>query len=164
MMPEQWVVNASPLILLAKINQIHLLGELADQVVVPQTVLAEVNAGPAHDPARLLLANPPFSIVNVVPSPMILAWDLGDGETSVLSYAATQPGWKAVVDDGAARRWALTFAIPLLGTLSVILRARQAGLIAAAAPLLKSLKAEGIRLDDGVIRIALHSVCGESWE
>lgn len=88
----------------------------------------------------------------------------GDGETAVLSYAVAQPGWKAVVDDGAVRRCAYTFAIPLLGALSIILRARLAGLIAAAAPLSKAVKAEGIRLDDGVSRTALNSVCGESWE
>jgi predicted nucleic acid-binding protein len=68
-MPERWVVNASPLIFLAKINHVHLLGALADLVVVPQAVLVEVNAGPADDPARLLLANPPFPVVNVVHLP-----------------------------------------------------------------------------------------------
>ena len=47
-MAERWVVNASPLILLAKINHVHLLGELADLVVVPQAVLMEVNAGPGN--------------------------------------------------------------------------------------------------------------------
>jgi predicted nucleic acid-binding protein len=113
-MPERWVVNASPLILLAKVNHVHLLGELADLVVVPQAVLVEVNAGPADDPARLILVNPPFPIVNVDPSPMILAWDLGDGETAVLSYAAAHAGWKATIDDGAARRCAHALAIPLL--------------------------------------------------
>jgi predicted nucleic acid-binding protein len=163
-MPERWVVNASPLIFLAKINHVHLLGALADLVVVPQAVLVEVNAGPADDPARLLLANPPFPVVNVVPSPLILAWDLGDGETAVLSYAAAHAGWKAVIDDGAARRCAHALAIPLLGTLAIILRAQQAGLIAAAVPLLKALRAEGIRLDDNVIREALRAVSGESWD
>ena len=160
---ERWVVNASPLILLAKINYAHLIAELADQVVVPQAVLDEVNAGHADDPARLFLANSPFPIVNVEPSPMVLAWDLGAGETAVLSYAADNPGWTAVLDDGAARRCARALGIPLIGTLAVILRARQAGLIAAAIPVLKALKTEGIHLDDDVIRTALRAVCDESW-
>lgn len=33
-----WVVNASPLILLGKINQLHLLAKLASQVVIPHEV------------------------------------------------------------------------------------------------------------------------------
>jgi len=57
---ERWVVNASPLIALSKINHQHLLLKLADEIAVPEAVLAEVNAGPADDPApvsqRLTLA------------------------------------------------------------------------------------------------------------
>jgi len=52
----------------------------------------------------------------------------------------------------------------LLGTLAIILRAQQAGLIAAAVPLLKALRAEGIRLNDNVIREALRAVSGEAWD
>ena len=164
MTPERWVVNASPLILLAKVHHAELLAGLAEHVIVPQAVLDEINAGPADDPARLLLANSPFSIVNVEPSPMIMAWDLGAGEAAVLSFAASNSGWTTVIDDGAARRCARALGIPLIGTLAVILRAQQAGLIAAAVPVLKALKTEGIHLDDKVIRIALSAVCGESWE
>jgi predicted nucleic acid-binding protein len=49
---EQWVINASPLIVLAKVGQIHLLTALATEVVVPDMVAAEINEGPADDPAR----------------------------------------------------------------------------------------------------------------
>ena len=49
-MIERWVLNASPLILLARIGREDLLLTLADDVVVPQAVAAEVQAGPATDP------------------------------------------------------------------------------------------------------------------
>lgn len=163
-MPEHWVVNASPLILLAKIEHVHLLEELADQVIVPEAVLAEVNNGPIRDPARRFLAARPLQIVPVAPHPMIAAWDLGEGEAGVLGYATRHPGWKAIIDDGAARRCARALGIPHLGTLGVILRARQSGLIAAAVPLLRALRIEGIRLDDAVIRAALAATSDETWE
>ena len=35
MAPNRWVVNASPLILLGKIDQIALLGAMAEEIVVP---------------------------------------------------------------------------------------------------------------------------------
>lgn len=95
---------------------------------------------------------------------MIAAWDLGEGEAGVLGYAIRHPGWKAIIDDGAARRCARALGIPHLGTLGVILRARQSGLIAAAAPLLRALRIEGIRLDDAVIRAALAATSGETWD
>lgn len=94
---------------------------------------------------------------------MILAWDLGTGETAVLSFAVANAGWSAVLDDGAARRCARALDIPLLGTLAIILRARRAGLIRAAVPLLQALRNAGIRLDDRVIQKALSELCNEEW-
>jgi predicted nucleic acid-binding protein len=34
-MPERWVVNASPLIVLAKIDRLDLLIHLADELLIP---------------------------------------------------------------------------------------------------------------------------------
>jgi predicted nucleic acid-binding protein len=144
-MSERWVVNASPLILLAKIGHHHLLSQLPDELIVPQAVVDEINAGPLTDAARQLLADSPLPLLPVVADPMVLTWDLGAGETAVLSYACNHPGWRVVVDDGAARRCAHALGIPLVGTLGVILRARKANLIPSAASLLKSLLAHGFR-------------------
>lgn len=162
-MNERWVVNASPLIVLAKVGYLHLLTALADELVVPQAVVDEINAGPIDDLARVFLANSPFPTIATVSDPLVLAWDLGAGETAVLSYALNN-GWRAVIDDGAARRCAQTFDIPLIGTLGVILRARKANLIPSASSVLKALREQGLRLDDAVIRTALQHAVGESWE
>lgn len=123
----------------------------------------EIDAGLPDDPARLFLSTGPLPVVTVAPAPAVLAWDLGAGESAVLSYALHNPGWKAVLDDGMARRCAPTLDFPLLGALAVILRARQARLIPAAAPLLRALQAAGLRLDDHLIRTALAQTVGETW-
>ncbi len=163
-MPEHWVVNASPLIVLAKIDSLHLLTELAEKIVVPSAVLNEIKAGPAGDPARLFFDSTPLPTVPVIADPIILAWDLGSGETAVLSHALTHAGWKVVIDDGAARRCARTLEIPLIGTLGIIIKARQVGLISAAAPLLRELRAQGFRLNERVVRTALLKTVGEDWD
>ena len=162
-MAERWVLNASPLIVLSKINHQNLLEQLADEILVPQAVLAEINAGPPDDHARRFLAEEPFPVAPVANEPSILAWDLGAGESAVLSYALTHPGWKAIVDDGAARRAARILDIPISGTLGIIIRARKENRIPAAVPLLKALQDQGFRLDDDVIRIALERTVGEEW-
>ena len=41
-MPERWVVNASPLIVLAKIDRLDLLVQQADELLVPQAVVNEM--------------------------------------------------------------------------------------------------------------------------
>lgn len=162
-MPDRWVVNASPLIVLAKIKRQQLLWQLADEIVLPEAVLFEINAGPDDDPAREYLAKASLPVVSSAPEPLITAWDLGAGESAVLAHALANPEWKAVIDDGAARRCARVLAIPFIGTLGIIIRARQAGLIPAAAPLLKELQLQNFHLDDEVIRTALQETLGESW-
>jgi len=46
------VVNASPLILLAKIGRLGLLTTLAEELVIPASVALEVKNGPQSDLAR----------------------------------------------------------------------------------------------------------------
>lgn len=54
-MGEVRVVNASPLITLAKVGRLDLLTRGRRQLVVPAQVADEVLAGPERDPARLAL-------------------------------------------------------------------------------------------------------------
>ena len=55
-MGEVRVVNASPLITLAKVGRLDLLTRGGRQLVVPTQVADEVLAGPERDPARVALA------------------------------------------------------------------------------------------------------------
>jgi predicted nucleic acid-binding protein len=41
---ERWVLNASPLIVLARIDRTDLLFALADELVMPRVVAAEIKA------------------------------------------------------------------------------------------------------------------------
>ena len=41
-MAERWVVNASPIIVLAKVGHAHLLSALVNEIVVPQIVVDEI--------------------------------------------------------------------------------------------------------------------------
>ena len=93
----------------------------------------------------------------------MLAWDLGDGETAVLSYALANHGWTAILDDRAARKYALSFSIPYKGTLAIVILARKHNIIPSAAASLHSLQSAGLRLDDEVIRAALRNLVGEEW-
>jgi len=162
-MSEQWVLNASPLIVLARVGQAHLFTALAEKVVVPRAVVAEIEAGPGDDAARRWLRNAPLPVVETTPHPQLQAWDLGAGETAVLTYALATPGWTAILDDGAARRCARSFAVPCKGTLAVVILAKQRGLIPSAAEVLRALLANGFRLDETILREALARTVGEPW-
>ncbi len=99
-----------------------------------------------------------LQVVEVKPQSLVQAWDLGLGETAVLSYALHKPGFKAVIDDGLARKCAQTFEIPLLGTLVLVLIAKKRGLILEARPVMRELKQQGMYLKETTLNQALALV------
>lgn len=81
---------------------------------------------------------------------------MGAGETAVLSLALADHGSAVVLDDLAARNFAMTFDIPLLGTLGLLLRAKNLGLIGQLAPHIRQLESVGANLSQSVIQRALY--------
>lgn len=162
-MAERWVVDASPLITLAKAGHLHLLDQLAS-VLVPEAVVREVEAGPGADPARRALENGwgARAAPREIPA-AVLEWGLGAGESSVLALALEESGRTAVLDDAAARRCAHSLGVATLGTLAVILRAKNAGLIPSASQVALALLGAGLRLDEKILKAALERGAGESW-
>jgi len=73
--PDVWVVNASPLIAFDRIGCVHVLGQLAREVVLPAAVIAEVAAGP-HPLAAAQLGRHRSVVVGGI-HPVVAAWDLG---------------------------------------------------------------------------------------
>jgi len=154
-----WIFNASPLILLGKIEQLHLIRMLSPNFRIPSPGVAEIGAGPSDDRTIMWLIQPSIAghIVEPPQAPPFLAqWDLGAGETAVLSLALTDNESAVVLDDLAARKFALTFDLPLLGTLGLLVRAKNAGLVAQIAPHIQSLEAAGANLSIAVINRALE--------
>jgi len=158
-----WIVNASPVIALAKVRQLQLLDALGGEVWLPEAVAIELVAGPEGDPARMaVVANwgrrcSPSAIPDTV-----VEWGLGAGETAVLAVAMERQPATAVLDDGMARSAARALGIPLIGTLGVVVRARRVGIIPSAGTVMRDLKDVGLRLDDTLVGAVLERI-GERW-
>ena len=58
-----WVVNASPIICLAKEGYTDLLFKLPGEIIVPKAVAEEILAGSISDPARQLLVTGKLPVV-----------------------------------------------------------------------------------------------------
>jgi len=123
-MPDRWVVNASPVILLGKAGVIHLLPSLCDELIVPAGVVSEVQQGRMADVGRAWLAGDGARFVRPAPPPhpALAAWSGGAGEAEVISWAMAHVGFIAVLDDRAARRLAAQQGVPVLGSLRVIVK------------------------------------------
>ncbi len=156
--------NTSPLIVLARLEQLDLLGDPGD-IRLTQAVQDEIRDKQdevAARVAKLTAAMPP--IVDHAPSDRVdPVRALGRGERSVLSYAlAAGAGVLCVLDDAAARAEARRLNVSFTGTLGLVLRAKAAGKVSQAAPLLRRAVDAGLYLDDSTLRRALTAV-GEEW-
>jgi predicted nucleic acid-binding protein len=161
---EAWILNASPVITMAKAGYLHLFEQLAAKLLIPEPVAAEILAAPPSDPARKALES--GWGIRISPGKVpgaVLEWGLGSGESGVLALSLENPGYTAVLDDAAARRCARALHVPLIGTLGAVLRAKRLGLIASAAQAVVALRTAGLRLDDEVIRTSLRQAVGETW-
>jgi predicted nucleic acid-binding protein len=157
---EAPVVNASPLIYLAHSGLIPLLEVAGSPVRVPGGVAAEIRRRGPEDPTARTLREVPWlqEIDSMELHPRVALWNLGPGETAVLSWALSHPGSVAIIDDRAGRRCAEFLGIPLIGTLGIVLRAKRLGRVDSARPLVRKLQEAGMYLSDRVLESALQLV------
>jgi predicted nucleic acid-binding protein len=145
------IVNATPLIALAAIGRLHLLQDLFDEVIVPQTVYREVVVAGADKPdADTWAAAPWLSVMRAdqeaVLDAMLLGLDAGEMEVLLLARQIT-PDW-VLIDERQARRVAFALGLPVKGTLGVLLAAVHAGFLPMDQALddLQRLLDQGIRI------------------
>ena len=154
---RRWVVNASPVIVLARVGVVHLLEVLSAELVVPSRVAVEIQAGAADDPGRQWLMEDGQHYIQDAPTdPLIAAWDLGPGETDVFSWSRHHNDFEALVDDRAARECARALDMQVRGTLGILLLAKQEGLIDEVRPLLDAVRHAGLWVTAGVAREVLQ--------
>ena len=138
----------------------YVLSAVAIAILVPQAVWQEVTI-PQDDAASRQLPDTAWATpIEVLVNPEIAAWDLGAGESAVLSYGMQNPDYRAIVDDAAARRCARTLGISTLGTGGVLVLAKRRGLVDSVGDRLKRLQDAGLWLSENVVAI-LKQQAGE---
>jgi predicted nucleic acid-binding protein len=154
------VINASPLILLARIERLDLLVSLAKSIIVPEAVIHEIQAGSHLDGAadRIKALTSIVQVDNQVMSDRLRLWDLGAGESQVLAHGLQRPGSEVVLDDLAARRCARSLGLPMIGTLGIVILCRHRGILSAARPVVEALCDSGLRLKPTLMDEALAKV------
>lgn len=160
------IADAGPLIALSRIERLSLLHDLFDRVHLTEIVRQEVMDGGRFDDATLIqqaivdgwLVVEPLSDTH----PILTPSGLDAGEISSISWALARREMGAqsllIIDDASARTVAMHLKLPIVGTAGVIGRAKQAGLIAQAAPLLRRLPEVGYFVAPGIIEAVLRQV------
>lgn len=158
---ERIVVNSSPLIVLFKSEQAELLTQLFIDICVPTAVWTEIMIAEADDLAKQQL--PITSWLRCMEqdiNPVVGSWDLGAGESTVLSFALKYSGYRALIDDSAARRCARSLGIPSIGTGGVLVLAKRRGLITSATQAIQRVRDMGLWLADDLVDL-LKQKAGE---
>ena len=159
-MPEI-VSNTSPLIALASIGQFGLLRNLFGKIIIPPAVRAEVQseAGVAALAAADWIVIQPAQDMLAV---QLLREELDSGESEAIVLARELDAVLVLIDERAATRKARGIGLQTVGTLGVLLMAKNKGLVPDLKPLLDSLRQADFRMSDDLYRLVLASV-GEGW-
>jgi predicted nucleic acid-binding protein len=88
-------------------------------------------------------------------------FDLDDGEAETILLAQEKAADLVIIDEKYGRRYAKMMNIPLTGTIGVLLKAKEKGLINTISPLLDELCAKQSWINGDLIKKAL-SAAGES--
>jgi predicted nucleic acid-binding protein len=157
-----FICNTSPLQYLHQLGRIEILPALTGGVIIPVSVVGELDAGRAAgwevpNPRHLpwITIRQPAS-VRALP----LAAGLGRGEAGVMALALEANDPVIILDDGVGRRAAGLLGIRLTGTLGILLDAKKKGLIPAVSPVLDELDRLRFRVSP-VTRAAVLKLAGE---
>ncbi len=156
------IINSSPLIVLFKSQQAELLPQLFTEILVPEGVWNEITAAGQNDVASQELPSTSWvqRVEVEVIAPEVAAWDLGPGESEVLSLSLKTADGGAIVDDRAARRCAQALGIVTLGTGGVLVLAKRRGLIPTVSSRIQLLRDAGLWLSDDLVNL-LKQQAGE---
>ena len=136
------VSDTSPVLNLARIGRLDLLQLLYHQVLIPSSVYQELTASKKDLPPAVDLVSLPWLIVAAAKDQnrvRELREELDSGEAEAIVLAIEREADLLLVDERRGRRTAAAAGLTVTGLLGVVARAKQAGLIDLAKPVLDEL-------------------------
>ena len=148
------VSNSSPLIALAKIGKLNIL---RDDIVIPKAVFDEITK-PEKEYVKELYEWGKDKIIEVKNRKAVeyleLMIDGGEAETIVLAEELNADA--VLIDDLKARKIATLRGPNIIGTIGVLLNAKERGFISEVKPLLEELIKKKIRISKELYGHALE--------
>jgi len=144
-MTDLIVADSTCLISLERIDKIDLLPQMYSQVIIPPQVQKEFGLSFAW-----LIVKTPQNIGMINSLKLIV--DDGESEAIALAY---ELGYRLVVDDKQARNIAKRLDIEIIGTVGILVKAKQLGLIDQLLTILEALENKGFYLSQSLKTEAL---------
>jgi len=153
------VANTTPLIGLASIQRFDVLNHVFGDIVIAQAVHDEImNTGGRKKTAQHEVSTSPWLQVKQIQDRLAVEvlldeLDIGEAETIVLAREINAD-W-AIMDEKKGRQKLSQMGINKIGTLGILIKAKEIGLLSFIKPELEKLQKNGFSLSQTVIESVL---------
>lgn len=152
--PHSIVVNTSPWISLSICGQINLLERMYKNIYMPVQVREEIMAGGIGSFGVKEFKTSPWLKISKVhdKEKLELLYELDKGEAEVIILAKEQNIKKVLIDEKIARQQARILGLEVIGTLGLLLKAKNKGLISSIKPSIKKILDNGVWINDEIVK------------
>lgn len=138
-MPENLIIaDASPIISLYSVGELTILKELYQQVTITQIVREEIQV----DLPDWIIVQEDYDRVQF----QLLCLELDPGEASAIALAVQHDAPTLIIDERKGRNVAKRLQLKVTGTLGIIIKAKEEGIIDSGKKVLDKLEEHGFWL------------------
>lgn len=155
------ISNSSPIIHLTKIGRLNLLERLYSRILVPEKVYLECTDTVHYHKEVELIAQSAWIKRHLIEDHRLfnlLYAEIDAGEAEALVLALEQKADLLLLDDQEARRMARKLGLLVTGTLGVLLKAKNEGMINSFAEDLQKLQRSGFWLSQKLVNTLLSRI------
>ena len=153
------VSDATPLIALAKLDGISWLHQLLGEIIIPEAVYDEVVVAGANKIGSDVIDTAHWIHVHQVKDKthvLLLLNQLDRGESEAIALAYELKADWLLMDEIRGRSVAKTLGLQVIGTVGLLVNAKEVGIVSEVRPLLDSLLVQDFRLSKRVITETLR--------
>ncbi len=158
-MKEVIVSDATSVIAFSRINRLELLQRIVGEIIIPEEVSKELFEYKKSDVK--IIKSCKWIRVEKVKSRNdveLLMPTLDRGEAEVIILSKELKADLVIIDELSARKVAMMLDLPLIGTVGLLIAAREKGLIEKVKPLWNEMIAQGIRYGEEFYRKVLQEI------
>ena len=161
------VVDSSALITLARIDQLHILPQLAEEVHIPDAVYQEVVVHGHGRPGSAAVRKAEWIMRHHVTDQAAvdrMRTQLGRGEAEAIVLAQELNADVLILDDATARKAATGMGQRIIGLLGLLVFAKECRVVETIRPLMDNLLAAGFFVEPLLYRTVLRAAGEEPPE
>jgi len=147
------IADSSALVALSVVDKLDVLEQLFGEVYVPRAVYEELSKENKAESYKL--KNYCKNKVLDIQSKTNFNISLGQGESEAIVLYREQNADFLLCDDKKAKKFAQNFGLNVIGSLGILLKAKEAGVISEISPLVELLKNSRIFIDNRTFELVL---------